>query len=133
MSDSQTYSATAADKLVGQKLEGWNRPAVIEPDGDGELLEVAMGRTILRRTASSAWMWRSTGASNPAQAGLRLPASQPRKDCRGRQLSGFDALYRPAGLYVPDHQQLAYALAVEKLTGQEVPSAPSTCASFWAS
>jgi len=57
MSDSQTHFASAAEKL-----EGWNRPAVIEPDGDGELLEVAMGRTILRRTASSAWMWRSTGS-----------------------------------------------------------------------
>ena len=26
-----------------EKPEGWNRPPVIEPDGDGELLEVAMG------------------------------------------------------------------------------------------
>jgi len=25
------------------KAEGWNRPPVIEPDGEGELLEVAMG------------------------------------------------------------------------------------------
>ena len=26
-----------------KKPEGWNRPPVIEPDGEGELLEVAMG------------------------------------------------------------------------------------------
>jgi len=28
---------------VQEKLEGWNRPPVIEPDGEGELLELAMG------------------------------------------------------------------------------------------
>src|ERR1700739_2288259 len=26
-----------------EKVEGWNRPPVIEPEGEGELLELAMG------------------------------------------------------------------------------------------
>ena len=42
-----------------RRLEGWNRPPVIETEGDGELLEVwPWARIILRRMACSAWMWR---------------------------------------------------------------------------
>src|SRR6516164_1894424 len=26
-----------------ERVDGWNRPPVVEPDGEGELLEVAMG------------------------------------------------------------------------------------------
>ena len=37
---STAYETTARDFA---KRDGWNRPQVIEPEGDGELLEVAMG------------------------------------------------------------------------------------------
>jgi len=61
---------TGTEFVRERKPEGWNRPPIIEPDGEGELLEVAMGRTIPRRTASSAWTWPSTAsassASNPS-------------------------------------------------------------------
>src|ERR1035437_9550117 len=38
MSVTQSDSAT-----VAEMPEGWNRPPLIEPEGEGELLEVAMG------------------------------------------------------------------------------------------
>ena len=38
MSESQTNPSIVADKP-----EGWNRPTAIEPQNEGELLEVAMG------------------------------------------------------------------------------------------
>ena len=33
----------SAVETKSEKLDGWNRPPVIVPDGEGELLEVAMG------------------------------------------------------------------------------------------
>jgi len=43
-----------------EKLEGWNRPPIVEPDGEAELLEVAMGPHHPQRTVSFAWTWRWT-------------------------------------------------------------------------
>ena len=122
MSDSQTYSATAADKLVGQKLEGWNRPAVIEPDGDGELLEVAMGphhpsthgvfrmdvaldgERVIRLKPVFGYLHRN---HEKIAEGVSYLASMPYTD-------RLDYM-------CPITNNWAYALAVEKLTGQEVP------------
>ncbi len=36
-------SSYTLEKQGSERLNGWNRPPVIEPDGEGELLEVAMG------------------------------------------------------------------------------------------
>ena len=90
-----------------EKVDGWNRPPVIEPDGEGELLEVAMGP----HHPSTHGVFRMDVALDgervdPPQAGLRLPAPQPREDRRGAQLSGVDALHRPAGLLLLADQQL---------------------------
>ena len=37
-------SSTASSAFLREKMdEGWNRPPIMEPDGEAELLEVAMG------------------------------------------------------------------------------------------
>ena len=43
MSQLQSHSATAHEKPESQKLEGWNQPMELQPDGEAEILEVAMG------------------------------------------------------------------------------------------
>jgi NADH-quinone oxidoreductase subunit D len=117
MSDSQTHFASAAEKL-----EGWNRPAVIEPDGDGELLEVAMGphhpsthgvfrmdvaldgERVIRLKPVFGYLHRN---HEKIAEGVSYLASMPYTD-------RLDYM-------CPITNNWAYALAVEKLTGQEVP------------
>ena len=122
MSDSQTYSATAADKLVGQKLEGWNRPAVIEPDGDGELLEVAMGP----HHPSTHGVFRMDVALDGERVIRLKPVFGYLHRNHEKIAEGISYLasmpYTDRLDYIcPITNNWAYALAVEKLTGQEVP------------
>jgi len=60
MSEAESYSAIEQAAGPGSAVaqpEGWNRPPVIQPDGEGELLEVAMGPHHPSTHGSSAWMW----------------------------------------------------------------------------
>ena len=117
MSDSQTHFASDAEKP-----EGWNRPALITPEGDGELLEVAMGphhpsthgvfrmdvaldgERVIRLKPVFGYLHRNNEKLGEGQSYL---ASMPYTD-------RLDYM-------CPITNNWAYALAVEKLTGQEVP------------
>jgi NADH-quinone oxidoreductase subunit D len=105
-----------------EKLEGWNRPPVIVPDGEGELLEVAMGphhpsthgvfrmdvtldgERIVRLKPVFGYLHRNHEKLGEGQTYL---ASMPYTD----RLDYFCSLTN----------NWAYALAVEKLAGLEVP------------
>ncbi|MGA3012230.1 MAG: NADH-quinone oxidoreductase subunit D [Terracidiphilus sp.] len=117
MSHPQTYFASDADKL-----EGWNRPAVIAPDGDGELLEVAMGP----HHPSTHGVFRMDVALD----GERVIRLKPVFGYlhRNHEKLGEGQSYLASMPYTdrldyicPITNNWAYALAVEKLTGQEVP------------
>jgi NADH-quinone oxidoreductase subunit D len=105
-----------------EKLEGWNRPPVMEPEGEGELLEVA------------------TGPHHPSTHGVfRMDvALDGERVIRLKPVFGY--LHRNHEMLAEGMSYLgsmpftdrldyicsltnnwAYALAVEKLTGQEVP------------
>ena len=104
------------------KPEGWNRPPVIEPDGEGELLEVAMGphhpsthgvfrmdvaldgERVIRLKPVFGYLHRN---HEKLAEGMSYLASMPFTD-------RLDYI-------CPMTNNWAYALAVEKLTGQEVP------------
>ena len=104
------------------KLEGWNRPPVIVPDGEGELLEVAMGphhpsthgvfrmdvaldgERVIRLKPVFGYLHRN---HEKLAEGMSYLASMPFTD-------RLDYI-------CPMTNNWAYALAVEKLTGQEVP------------
>jgi NADH-quinone oxidoreductase subunit D len=105
-----------------EKPEGWNRPPVIEPDGDGELLEVAMGphhpsthgvfrmdvaldaERVIRLKPVFGYLHRN---HEKIAEGIGYLASMPYTD----RLDYICSLTN----------NWAYALAVEKLAGQEVP------------
>ena len=105
-----------------EKLEGWNRPPVIAPDGEGELLEVAMGphhpsthgvfrmdvtldgERIVRLKPVFGYLHRN---HEKIAEGRTYLASMPYTD----RLDYFCSLTN----------NWAYALAVEKLAGLEVP------------
>jgi NADH-quinone oxidoreductase subunit D len=105
-----------------EKPEGWNRPPVIEPDGEGELLEVAMGphhpsthgvfrmdvaldgERVIRLKPVFGYLHRN---HEKLAEGMSYLASMPFTD-------RLDYI-------CPMTNNWAYALAVEKLTGQEVP------------
>jgi NADH-quinone oxidoreductase subunit D len=105
-----------------EKLEGWNRPPVIVPDGEGELLEVAMGphhpsthgvfrmdvtldgERIVRLKPVFGYLHRNHEKLGEGQTYL---ASMPYTD----RLDYFCSLTN----------NWAYALAVEKLAGLEAP------------
>jgi NADH-quinone oxidoreductase subunit D len=117
MSHPHTYFASDADKL-----EGWNRPAVIAPDGDGELLEVAMGP----HHPSTHGVFRMDVALD----GERVIRLKPVFGYlhRNHEKLGEGQSYLASMPYTdrldyicPITNNWAYALAVEKLTGQEVP------------
>jgi NADH-quinone oxidoreductase subunit D len=117
MSDSQTYFENDAEKL-----EGWNRPALIEHDGDGELLEVAMGP----HHPSTHGVFRMDVALD----GERVIRLKPVFGYlhRNHEKIAEGASYLASMPYTdrldyicPITNNWAYALAVEKLTGQEVP------------
>jgi NADH-quinone oxidoreductase subunit D len=109
----------AAEK---NKPEGWNRPRHIEPDGEGELLEIAMGphhpsthgvfrmdvaldgERVIRLKPVFGYLHRN---HEKIAEGVGYLASMPYTD----RLDYICSLTN----------NWAYALAVEKLTGQEVP------------
>ncbi|MGB9409135.1 MAG: NADH-quinone oxidoreductase subunit D [Terracidiphilus sp.] len=116
-------SVTHTDSaLVAEKPEGWNRPAPIEPEGEGELLEVAMGP----HHPSTHGVFRMDVALD----GERVIRLKPVFGYlhRNHEKLGEGQSYLASMPYTdrldyicPLTNNWAYALAVEKLTGQEVP------------
>ncbi len=104
------------------KPEGWNRPAPIEQEGEGELLEVAMGP----HHPSTHGVFRMDVALD----GERVIRLRPVFGYlhRNHEKIAEGASYLASMPYTdrldylcPLTNNWAYALAVEKLTGQEVP------------
>jgi NADH-quinone oxidoreductase subunit D len=111
-----------ATATLAQHSEGWNRPPHIEPDGEGELLEVAMGphhpsthgvfrmdvaldgERVIRLRPVFGYLHRN---HEKIAEGIGYLASMPYTD----RLDYMNSMTN----------NWAYALAVEKLTGQEVP------------
>jgi NADH-quinone oxidoreductase subunit D len=105
-----------------EKLKNWNRPRIIEPGGDGDLLEVAMGphhpsthgvfrmdvaldgERVIRLKPVFGYLHRN---HEKIAEGVSYLASMPYTD----RLDYICSLTN----------NWAYALAVEKLVGQEVP------------
>jgi NADH-quinone oxidoreductase subunit D len=105
-----------------EKPEGWNRPPVMEPDGDGELLEVAMGP----HHPSTHGVFRMDVALD----GERVIRLKPvfgylhrnhEKLAEGMSYLGSMPFTDRLDYICSLTNNWAYALAVEKLTGQEVP------------
>jgi NADH-quinone oxidoreductase subunit D len=104
------------------KRDGWNRPPVIEPEGEGELLEVAMGP----HHPSTHGVFRMDVALD----GERVIRLKPvfgylhRNHEKIAESSSYLAsmpFTDRLDYMCPLTNNWAYALAVEKLTGQEVP------------
>ena len=104
------------------KLPGWNRPPVIAPDGDGELLEIAMGP----HHPSTHGVFRMDVALD----GERVIRLKPvfgylhrnhEKLGEGMSYLGSMPFTDRLDYMCPLTNNWAFALAVEKLTGQEVP------------
>ena len=116
-------SSPATDISVGSaKQPGWNRPPHIEPDGEGELLEVAMGP----HHPSTHGVFRMDVALD----GERVIRLKPvfgylhrnhEKLAEGMTYLGSMPFTDRLDYMCPLTNNWAYALAVEKLTGQEVP------------
>jgi len=116
-------SSSATDILAGSaKLPGWNRPPHVEPDGEGELLEVAMGP----HHPSTHGVFRMDVALD----GERVIRLKPvfgylhrnhEKLAEGMSYLGSMPFTDRLDYMCPLTNNWAYALAVEKLTGQEVP------------
>ncbi|MGA3071685.1 MAG: NADH-quinone oxidoreductase subunit D [Terracidiphilus sp.] len=105
-----------------EKRQGWNRPPVMEPDGEGELLEVAMGP----HHPSTHGVFRMDVALD----GERVIRLKPvfgylhrnhEKLAEGMSYLGSMPFTDRLDYICPLTNNWAYALAVEKLTGQEVP------------
>ena len=108
--------------LRGTKPAGWNRPPLVEPDGEGELLEVAMGP----HHPSTHGVFRMDVALD----GERVVKLRPVFGYlhRNHEKIAETASYLAAMPYTdrldyicPLTNNWAYALAVEKLAGMEVP------------
>ena len=104
------------------KREGWNRPPHIEPDGEGELLELAMGP----HHPSTHGVFRMDVALD----GERVIRLKPvfgylhrnhEKIAEGSSYLASMPFTDRLDYICPMTNNWAYALAVEKLTGQEVP------------
>jgi NADH-quinone oxidoreductase subunit D len=117
MSVTQRDSATVAGKL-----KGWNRPVLQEPEDDGELLEVAMGP----HHPSTHGVFRMDVALD----GERVIRLRPvfgylhrnhEKIAEGQSYLASMPYTDRLDYICPMTNNWAYALAVEKLTGQEVP------------
>jgi NADH-quinone oxidoreductase subunit D len=117
MSEFQIDSA-----IVAARPEGWNRPAVIEPEGEGELLEVAMGP----HHPSTHGVFRMDVALD----GERVIRLRPvfgylhrnhEKIAEGQSYLASMPYTDRLDYICPITNNWAYALAVEKLAGQEVP------------
>jgi NADH-quinone oxidoreductase subunit D len=105
-----------------EKIEGWNRPPVVDPDGEGELLEVAMGP----HHPSTHGVFRMDIALD----GERVVRLKPIFGYlhRNHEKIGEQASYLAMMPYTDrlDYfcsltNNWAYALAVEKLAGITVP------------
>ena len=105
-----------------EKLPGWNRPPLIEPDGEGELLELAMGP----HHPSTHGVFRMDVALD----GERVVRLKPVFGYlhRNHEKIGEGSSYLASMPFTdrldymcPMTNNWAYALAVETLTGQEVP------------
>ena len=108
--------------LKEEKSPGWNRPPRIEPDGEGELLEVAMGP----HHPSTHGVFRMDVALD----GERVIRLKPvfgylhrnhEKIAEGSSYLASMPFTDRLDYVCPMTNNWAYALAVEKLTGQEVP------------
>jgi NADH-quinone oxidoreductase subunit D len=117
MSEMQSHSAILADKP-----ESWNRPAVMEPEGEGELMEVAMGP----HHPSTHGVFRMDVALD----GERVMRLRPvfgylhrnhEKIAEGQSYLASMPYTDRLDYICPITNNWAYALAVEKLAGQEVP------------
>ncbi|MGP8271994.1 MAG: NADH-quinone oxidoreductase subunit D [Terracidiphilus sp.] len=104
------------------KPEGWNRPPAMKPDGDGELLEVAMGP----HHPSTHGVFRMDVALD----GERVIRLKPvfgylhrnhEKLAEGMNYLGSMPFTDRLDYICSLTNNWAYALAVEKLTGQAVP------------
>jgi len=113
---------SAAESAMDAKVEGWNRPRVIEPDGDNELLEVAMGP----HHPSTHGVFRMDVALD----GERIAKLKPVFGYlhRNHEKLGEGQTYLASMPYTDRLDYIcsltnnwAYALAVEKLAGLEVP------------
>ena len=105
-----------------EKLEGWNRPPVIETDGEGELLELAMGP----HHPSTHGVFRMDLALDGERAVKLKPVFGYLH--RNHEKLGEGQSYLASMPYTdrldyicPLTNNWAYALAVEKLVGQAVP------------
>jgi NADH-quinone oxidoreductase subunit D len=113
---------TGTEFVRERKPEGWNRPPIIEPDGEGELLEVAMGP----HHPSTHGVFRMDVALD----GERVIRLKPvfgylhrnhEKLAEGMSYLGSMPFTDRLDYICSLTNNWAYALAVEKLTGQEVP------------
>jgi NADH-quinone oxidoreductase subunit D len=105
-----------------EKFEGWNRPAPIAPESEGELLEVAMGP----HHPSTHGVFRMDVALD----GERVIRLRPvfgylhrnhEKIAEGQSYLASMPYTDRLDYICPITNNWAYALAVEKLAGQEVP------------
>ena len=125
MSDALTHTATypETDPLdASARPEGWNRPPVIEPGGEGELLEVAMGP----HHPSTHGVFRMDVALDGERVIRLKPVFGHLHRNHEKIAEGVSYLasmpYTDRLDYIcPLTNNWAYALAVEKLTGQAVP------------
>jgi NADH-quinone oxidoreductase subunit D len=110
------------EELLNPKPEGWNRPASIAESGDGELLEVAMGP----HHPSTHGVFRMDVALDGERVVRLRPVFGYLHRNHEKIAEGISYLasmpYTDRLDYIcPISNNWAYALAVEKLTGQEVP------------
>jgi NADH-quinone oxidoreductase subunit D len=113
---------SVAEELLNSKPEGWNRPASIAESGDGELLEVAMGP----HHPSTHGVFRMDVALDGERVVRLRPVFGYLHRNHEKIAEGISYLasmpYTDRLDYIcPLTNNWAYALAVEKLTGQEVP------------
>ena len=111
-----------AEELLNPKLEGWNRPALADPGDEGELLEVAMGP----HHPSTHGVFRMDVALDGERVVRLRPVFGYLHRNHEKIAEGISYLasmpYTDRLDYIcPITNNWAYALAVEKLTGQEVP------------
>jgi NADH-quinone oxidoreductase subunit D len=120
--DSQARKYGPGAPSLAERPEGWNRPPVMEPDGEGELLEVAMGP----HHPSTHGVFRMDVALD----GERVIRLKPvfgylhrnhEKLAEGMSYLGSMPYTDRLDYICSLTNNWAYALAVEKLTGQEVP------------
>jgi NADH-quinone oxidoreductase subunit D len=108
--------------ILQDKSPGWNRPPIVEPEGEAELLEVAMGP----HHPSTHGVFRMDVALD----GERVIRLKPVFGYlhRNHEKIGENSSYLASMPFTdrldyicPLTNNWAYALSVEKLTGQEVP------------